>query len=105
MFPKQAFSSERVVVDQSNPWREIMPKHFKNVAVRTCALACAFGLSLNTFAVASGAAGKVVAKSSRQSSLLPTAEPEPSPTPLGVNITPMKDSMAQQSSQGRQYGQ
>ena len=82
-----------------------MPKHFKNVAVRTCALACAFGLSLNTFAIASGAAGKIVAKNSRQSSVLPTAEPEPSPTPLGVNITPMKDSMAQQSSQGRQYGQ
>ena len=39
-----------------------MPKHFKNVAVRTCALACAFGLSLNTFAIASGAAGKIVAK-------------------------------------------
>src|SRR5205823_12975357 len=50
-------------------------------------------------------AGKVVAKNSRQSWVLPTAEPEPSPTPLGVNITPMKDSMAQQSSQGRQYGQ
>src|SRR5438045_2130492 len=82
-----------------------MPKHFKNVAVRTCALACAFGLSLNTFAIASGAAGKVVAKNSRQLSVLPTAEPEPSPTPLGVNITPMKDSMAQQSSHGRQYGQ
>src|SRR5438067_1948662 len=82
-----------------------MPKHFKNVAVRTCALACAFGLSLNTFAIASGAAEKIVAKNSRQSSVLPTAEPEPSPTPLGVNITPMKDSMAQQSSQGRQYGQ
>src|SRR5438094_8006527 len=82
-----------------------MPKHFKNVAVRTCALACAFGLSLNTFAIASGAAGKVVAKNSRQSSVLPTAEPEPSPTPLQVASSPMKDSMATQSGQGRQYGQ
>jgi type IV pilus assembly protein PilQ len=82
-----------------------MPKHFKNVAVRTCALACAFGLSLNTFAIASGAAGKVVAKNSRQSSVLPSAEPEPSPTPLQVASSPMKDSMATQSGQGRQYGQ
>ena len=82
-----------------------MPKHFKNVAVRTCALACAFGLSLNTFAVASGAARKVVAKNSRPSSVLPAAEPEPSPTPLQVASSPMKDSMATQSGQGRQYGQ
>ena len=82
-----------------------MPKHFKNVAVRTCALACAFGLSLNTFAIASGAAGKVIAKNSRQSSVLPTAEPDPSPTPLQVASSPMKDSMATQSGQGRQYGQ
>jgi type IV pilus assembly protein PilQ len=82
-----------------------MPKHFKNVAVRTCALACAFGLSLNTFAIASGAAGKVVAKNSRQSSVLPSAEPEPSPTPVQVAGSPMKDSMATQSGQGRQYGQ
>jgi type IV pilus assembly protein PilQ len=82
-----------------------MPKHSKNVAVRICALACAFGLSLNTFAIASGAAGKVVAKNSRQSLMLPSAEPEPSPTPLQVASSPMKDSMATQSGQGRQYGQ
>src|ERR1041385_6058276 len=87
------------------PLEGIMPKHFKNVAVRTCALACAIGLSLNTFAIASGAAGKVVAKNSRQSSALPAAEPEPSPTPLQVASSPMKDSMATQSNQGRQYGQ
>ncbi|HXI24237.1 MAG TPA: type IV pilus secretin PilQ [Pyrinomonadaceae bacterium] len=82
-----------------------MPKHFKNVAVRTCAFACAFGLSLNTFAIASGAAGRVVVKNARQSSVLPSAEPEPSPTPLQVASSPMKDSMATQSGQGRQYGQ
>ena len=83
-----------------------MPKHYKNMAVRTCAFACAFGLSLNTFAIASGAAGKVVAKkNSRQTSVLPSAEPEPSPTPLQVASSPMKDSMATQSGQGRQYGQ
>src|ERR1041385_7084906 len=57
------------------PLEGIMPKHFKNVAVRTCALACAFGLSRNTFALAAGASAKVVAKNSRQSSLLPIAEP------------------------------
>lgn len=83
-----------------------MPKHLKKSAVRTCALACAFGLSLNTFAVASGASSRLVAKkNSRLASTLPTAEPEPSPTPLNVNGSPLKDSMAQQSSQGRQYGQ
>src|SRR5256885_2543131 len=87
------------------PLEGIMPKHFKNMAVRTCALACAFGLSLNTFAIASGAAGKVVAKNSRQSSVLPSADPEPSPTPMQVASSPMKDSMATRSGEGRQYGQ
>ena len=81
-----------------------MPKHFKNVAVRTCALACAFGLSLNTFALAGGASAKAVAKkNSRLLSALPIAEP--SPTPVNLGGTPLKDNMAQQASQGRQYGQ
>jgi type IV pilus assembly protein PilQ len=82
-----------------------MPKHFKNVAVRTCALACAAGLSLNTFAIASGAAGRTPAKSVRTSPVVLTAQPDPSPTPMKQGISPAKDNMSTQAGQGRQYGQ
>jgi hypothetical protein len=36
-----------------------MPKHFKNIAVRTCALACVAGLSLNSFAFAVAASARL----------------------------------------------
>jgi type IV pilus assembly protein PilQ len=82
-----------------------MPKHFKNVAVRTCALACAAGLSLNTFAIASGAASRTPAKSIRTSAVVLTAQPDPSPTPMKQGVSPAKDNMSTQAGQGRQYGQ
>lgn len=82
-----------------------MPKHFKNVAVRTCALACIAGLSLNTFALAVGASARTTRKSARSARVDFAAQPDPSPTPLGVAANPAKDNMTQQATQGRQYGQ
>ena len=84
-----------------------MPKHFKNIAVRTCALACVAGLSLNSFAFAVAASAGTTRKSARASRLDQVARPEPSPTPLATASagSPAKDNMTQQPSQGRQYGQ
>lgn len=84
-----------------------MPKHFKNIAVRTCALACVAGLSLNSFAFAVAASARTTRKSaSRARSMMP-AQPEPSPTPVALNAanTPAKDNMTTQGTEGRRYGQ
>ena len=81
-----------------------MPKHFKNVAVRTCALACVAGLSLNSFALAVGASSRTTAKSARSARVDFAPQANPSPTP-SQPVSPAKDNMTQQSSQGRQYGQ
>jgi type IV pilus assembly protein PilQ len=85
-----------------------MPKQSQNsLTVKTCALACVVGLSLNTFAIASGSATRGVTESVRTSSgaLAPEAAPEPSPTPVKPVRSPAKDNMATQAGQGRQYGQ
>jgi type IV pilus assembly protein PilQ len=55
----------------------------KIAAVKTCALACIAGLTLNTFAFAQN----------------------PSPTPARSGMSPAKDNQARQADQGRQYGQ
>src|SRR6266446_5411010 len=55
----------------------------KFAAVKTCALACIAGLTLNTFAFAQN----------------------PSPIPARPVMSPAKDNMATQANQGRQYGQ
>lgn len=84
-----------------------MPKQsHKSVAVRTCALACIVGLSLNTFAIA-GPSARRLPGSARTSSKALALDllPEPSPTPAKPGLSPAKDNMATQSSQGRQYGQ
>jgi type IV pilus assembly protein PilQ len=81
-----------------------MPKQsHKSVAVRTCALACVVGLSLNTLVIARGSATRV-AGSARTSYATRTqaSMPEPTPTP---GTSPAKDNMAAQAGQGRQYGQ
>jgi type IV pilus assembly protein PilQ len=84
-----------------------MPKQSpKNVAIRTCALACVAGLSINSFAMASGA----VARRAPESRLALKAislpqKPAPSPTPARPGISPAKDNMAAQADQGRRYGQ
>ena len=85
-----------------------MPKQSpKNVAIRTCALACVVGLLLNSFAMASGAVARRAAGSLRTTSgaLSPEQNPAPSPTPVKPGISPAKDNMAAQSDQGRRYGQ
>jgi type IV pilus assembly protein PilQ len=85
-----------------------MPKQSpKNVAIRTCALACVAGLSLNSFAIASGAVARRAPESARTSrtAMLPEQNPTPSPTPVKPGMSPAKDNMAAQSDQGRRYGQ
>ena len=56
-----------------------MPKQFKNVAVRTCALACVAGLSLNSFAFAVAASAKTTRKSAGNTRSMMPAQPDPSP--------------------------
>ena len=85
-----------------------MPKQSpKNVAIRTCALACVAGLSLNSFAIASGAVARRAPASVRTytRALSPEQNPAPSPTPAKPGMSPAKDNMAAQSDQGRRYGQ
>ncbi|MEK6334443.1 MAG: type IV pilus secretin PilQ [Acidobacteriota bacterium] len=84
-----------------------MPKQsHKSLAARTCALACVAGLSLNSFAIANGAARRSPG-SARTSSAArgPESLPEPTPTPDKPGMTPAKDNMSTQVGQGRQYGQ
>lgn len=84
-----------------------MPKHFKNVAVRTCALACVAGLSLNSFAFAVAASAKTTRKSASAARTTMPAQPDPSPTPAASKSanTPAKDNMTTQGNEGRRYGQ
>src|SRR5437660_12072582 len=85
-----------------------MPKQSpKNIAIRTCALACATGLLLNSFAVASGAVARRAPESftTATRALSPDQNPAPSPTPVKSGMSPAKDNMAAQSDQGRRYGQ
>src|SRR5436190_11405488 len=104
---RKGISSKRVAVVQLVPEEGIMPKHFKNVAVRTCALACVAGLSLNSFAFAVAASAKTTRKSSRVARTAMPSQPDPSPTPvtsIAAN-TPAKDNMSTQGNEGRRYGQ
>src|SRR5437016_5140095 len=85
-----------------------MPKQSpKNVAIRTCALACVAGLLLNSFAIASGAVARRTLASARTDTraLSPEQNPTPTPTPAKPGMSPAKDNMATQSEQGRRYGQ
>jgi type IV pilus assembly protein PilQ len=98
-------SSERVAEFSKQSLEGIMPKYFKNVAIKAFALACVGGLSLNGFALAIGASPRTTARSSRTSDVVLAAHPDPSPTPARSGVSPAKDNMSAQSSQGRQYGQ
>src|SRR5438067_8374485 len=83
-----------------------MPKLFlKSFAVRTCALACVAGLSINTFAFA-GNSNPTASLSLRRSArtLLPLQNPSPTP-PARPGISPAKENQAMQADQGRRYGQ
>jgi type IV pilus assembly protein PilQ len=78
----------------------------KVAAVKTCALACIAGLSLNTFAIAGGSSVSVEKSAvARASSNAREQSPSPSPPPVRPGISPGKDNMAQQGDQGRHYGQ
>jgi len=78
----------------------------KFAAVKTCALACIAGLTLNTFAFA-GISPAGVDKSAvfRSSSMTREQNPSPSPTPARPGMSPARDNQAKQADQGRQYGQ
>src|SRR5438270_1197438 len=89
-----------------NPEEGIMPKLFlKSFAVRTCALACVAGLSINTFAFA-GSSNSTASLSLRRSArtLMPLQNPSPTP-PARAGISPGKDNQAMQADQGKRYGQ
>jgi len=78
----------------------------KFAAVKTCALACIAGLSLNTLVIAGPSAASVEKSAvARTSSLAREQNPSPSPTPARPGVSPAKDNQAKQADQGRQYGQ
>jgi type IV pilus assembly protein PilQ len=84
----------------------------KNAAIRTCALACLAGLSVNTFAIAAAARvpgrepARVPVSSARTArALSPEPEPSPTPAPVRPGMSPGKENMAAQAEQGRRYGQ
>src|SRR6266404_643789 len=82
-----------------------MPKLFlKSFAVRTCALACIAGLSINTFAFAGSANSTTASVKRFARTLIPLQNPSPTP-PARPGISPAKDNQAMQPDQGRQYGQ
>ena len=77
----------------------------KIAAVKTCALACIAGLTLNTFAIASISSASVDKSVPRSSSMTREQNPSPSSTPARPGMSPAKDNQAKQADQGRQYGQ
>jgi type IV pilus assembly protein PilQ len=82
-----------------------MPKHpLKFFAVKTCALACVAGLSLNTLALASASGAPARAKVRKSAAALMLQNPSPTP-PARPGMSPGKDNQATQSDQGRRYGQ
>jgi type IV pilus assembly protein PilQ len=84
-----------------------MPKQpLKFAIVKASAIACAIGLMLNTFALASGSSARMapVSRTPLRANQ-PEQNPAPSPTPGKSVMSPAKDNMAAQSDQGRRYGQ
>lgn len=78
-----------------------MPKQsMKTLVAKTCALACIFGLSANTFVVA----GQSVNMSKTDSSSATTATIKPAPTPEPKTNMPAAENQMQQPEQGRRYG-
>src|SRR5438105_327696 len=106
MFVIQAFRAGARRMFSQIPEEGIMPKLFlKSFAVRTCALACVAGLSINTFAFA-GSSNSTASLSLRRSTrtLMPSQNPSPTP-PARPGISPGKDNQAMQADQGKRYGQ
>src|SRR5256885_3948696 len=92
MFVARHFERACGGVRQAIPEERIMPKHFKNVAIKAFAVACAGGLSLNGFALAIGASA-TMAKSSRTSAVVLPARPDPSPTPARPGSSSAENNM------------
>src|SRR5437660_1655549 len=106
MFVIPAFRAGARRMFNQIPEEGIMPKLFlKSFAVRTCALACVAGLSINTFAFA-GSSNSTSSLSVRRSArtLMPLQNPSPTP-PARAGISPGKDNQAMQADQGKRYGQ
>src|SRR3989442_4751663 len=106
MFVIPAFRAGALRMFSQIPEEGIMPKLFlKSFAVRTCALACVAGLSINTFAFA-GISNSTAPLSLRRAArtLMPLQNPSPTP-PARPGISPGKDNQAMQADQGRRYGQ
>src|SRR5207253_8336390 len=85
-----------------------MPKQpLKFAVVKAGAFACLASLTLNTFAISSGSAARIVPTASKTAVRANTVglSPIPSPTPGKPGMSPAKDNMAAQSDQGRRYGQ
>src|SRR5262245_59899806 len=78
-----------------------MPKQsMKTLVAKTCAVACIFGLSANTFVVAA----QSVNVSKSDSSSASTATIKPTPTPAPKTTMPAAQNQMQQPEQGRRYG-
>ena len=78
-----------------------MPKQSMKILVaKTCALACIFGLSANTFVVAAQSVN--VSKTDSSSATTATIKPAPTPEPK-ANMPAVQNQM-QQPEQGRRYG-
>src|SRR5437660_4384269 len=106
MFVIPAFRAGARRMFNQIPEEGIMPKLFlKSFAVRTCALACVAGLSINTFAFA-GSSNPTASLSLRRSArtLMPLQNPSPTP-PARPEISPGKDNQPMQADQGKRYGQ
>src|SRR5215510_15033987 len=81
----EASPNGRVADGSQIPEEGIMPKQsMKTLVAKTCALACIFGLSANTFVVA----GQSVNQSKTDSSSASTATIKPTPTPAPKTTRP-----------------
>jgi type IV pilus assembly protein PilQ len=80
----------------------------KFAAVKSCARACVIGLLLNSFIIAGSPSARRLSQAATLSGATFGQNPSPSPTPpppKPASISPAKDNMAQQTDQGRRYGQ
>src|SRR5947208_15837314 len=85
-----------------------MPKQpLKFAVVKACALACIVGLTLNTFAIASGSAGRMASMASKSlvRANAPVQKPMPLPTPAQPVMAAANDNLAAQADEGRHAGQ
>src|SRR5438477_9193269 len=105
MFVIQAFRAGARRMFSQIPEEGIMPKLFlKSFAVRTCALACVAGLSINSFAFAGSSNATRTSVKRSAGTLMPLPQSSPTP-PARPGMSPAKENQAMQADQGRRYGQ